>query len=675
MLLLEMLKPSLQCPAKYKRDEFKVEWMPSGLGKEKVRLEFQGKDKDETEFMIRPTVGSAGLGCIRRAGPDDRITRDSGYSRLPWLAPKLEFSAYRPLDAGWFRERLKQCQSSHSKCKLIQNSSRVDTGYRTLFVDVKRGCLVHGTLGKRYFALSYVWGNAPMLQTTQSSLPTLMKPAALDSGNDALSRVVKDAISLTQMLGERFLWVDALCIVQDDTFNKSQHISNMDLIYKQAALTIIAHSGTSSDSPLPGVTDDTRYPIVRSRWIGELKIISQSTSLGNLSISSPYDTRGWTYQEEALSPRRLYLYHSHASFECCTARYFDIIDGEEEVRQTWYEGASSVVAALQHRHATKDSPSPLPFDAENYRLYLETVRTFSDRNLTLQSDRLNAFSGMTKVLEKVFGTPFCDGLPERFLDSALLWSSRPKGGYEYDEWGYEADLNIYARNLDFPSWSWSGHTYSLDGYNGFALIFTQTDSRKILSEVAGFAVLCPGSDKPRRISRSKSSPLVDLTHGDRDVTQDISPDVLGRVARDQTTNILCFPARVVDGDCLLVDGLPSRLCSGRIFTAGTEWFCGMLYPDDSEVWRDPPRGRRRWIILSRGCVDGPDGPGFKQNQGVNYSEHFNKDKFKISCKWTFYHVMLVEYRGSDVVERLALGQIHIDAWPVNKERLQMVFLG
>lgn len=66
----------------------------------------------------------------------------------------------------------------------------------------------------------------------------------------------------------------------------------MDLIYKQAALTIIAHSGTSSNSPLPGITEGTRFPIMRSRQIGGLEIISQSTSLGNPSISPRYDTRG-----------------------------------------------------------------------------------------------------------------------------------------------------------------------------------------------------------------------------------------------------------------------------------------------------------------------------------------------------------------------------------------------
>ncbi|KAJ4182980.1 hypothetical protein NW759_017105 [Fusarium solani] len=677
MLLLEMLKPSLHCPAEYDRNEFKVEWIPGDLGKEKVWLEFDSEDEnnDNIEFMIWPMVGGTHLGSIRRAESADLITHDSGYGRLPWLAPSLEISAYQPINTGRFRERLEQCQRNHSICRAIQNSTSVDTNYWTLFVDVDRGCLVHGTLGQKYLALSYVWGNAPTLQTTQKSLAELMQPASLDSKHEALSRVVRDAITLTQMLGERFLWVDALCIVQDDAANKSRHISNMDLIYKQAALTIIAHSATSSDSPLQGVTDGTRFPIVRSRRIGGLEVISQSMSLQSPSISSRYDTRGWTYQEEVLSPRRLYIYHSHACFECCTARYFDVIDREEEVRREWYGSTGEVVATLQHRHATRESHSPLPFDAENYQLYLETVRAFSARNLTLQSDRLNAFSGMVKVLDKIFETPFCDGLPERFLDAALLWSSHPKGRYHLYEWEYEGHLKIYARNPDFPSWSWSGHGYRLEGYNGFALIFTQSDCRKILSEVAGFAVLSPGDDQPRRISRSTSCPLVDLAQGDQDVTQNLSPDVLDRVARAQTTNILCFPARVVDGDCLLIDGMPSRLCSGRIFTAGTEWYCGMLYPDDSEVWRDPPRGRRRWIILSRGCVEGPDGPGFEKKEGIGYSEHFNEDKFKIWCKWTYYHVMLVEEKGGDVVERLALGQIHIDAWPVDKERLETVFLG
>jgi Heterokaryon incompatibility protein (HET) len=676
MLVLEMLKPSLYCPAEYKRNEFKAEFIPQDLAQEKVQLKFETEsgetlghydDNHDIEFMMWLVVGSAYLSCIRREEPADLITRNSRYGRLPWLATTLEESTSKLLDIKQFRERLEQCHQSHSMCITIQRATSIDTEYRTLFIDVDQGCLVHGTLGQRYFALSYVWGNASTIRTTQKNLAELMQPDSLGASNEAISRVARDAISLTRKLGERFLWIDMLCIIQDDALNKSRHISNMDLIYKQAALTIIAHSGMNSDSPLPGIIEGTRFPIVRSQQIGGLKVISQSTSLGSPSISSRYDTRGWTYQEETLSPRRLYIYHTHASFECCTSKYFDVIDREEEVNHRWYSSASSVVAHLQHRHATKESGGPLEFDAEHYRLYLDTVRGFSSRNLTLQSDRLNAFSGMIKVLEKLFETPFCNGLPERFIDVALLWSSHPKGDYKYHEWGYEANLKIYLRNLDFSSWSWLGHNYALEGYNGFAL-------GKILSEIAGFAVLSPGSGQSRWISRSVSCPLVDLAKGDRDISQEISPEALSRVALAQRTSILCFFGRLVDGDYLLVDGHPSRLCSGRIFTAGTEWFCGLLYPDDSEVWRSPPRGRRHWIILSRGCVSGQDGPDFEKEEGISYSEHFNQEKFKIWCKWTFYHVMLVEERG-DVVERLAIGSIHIDAWPLDKERHEMVFLG
>jgi hypothetical protein len=99
MLLLEMLKPSLQCPAEYNRNEFKVEWIPRDLEKEKVRLEFDSENdenNDNIEFMIWPTVGSTRLGCIRGAEPADLITYDSRYGQLPWLAPKLEISAYQP---------------------------------------------------------------------------------------------------------------------------------------------------------------------------------------------------------------------------------------------------------------------------------------------------------------------------------------------------------------------------------------------------------------------------------------------------------------------------------------------------------------------------------------------------------------------------------------------------
>jgi hypothetical protein len=63
-------------------------------------------------------------------------------------------------------------------------------------------------------------------------------------------------MKLTKDLGERYLWVDANCIIQDNLRIKRQCIEDMDLIYTRAVLTIIAASGTGADDPLPGITSE-----------------------------------------------------------------------------------------------------------------------------------------------------------------------------------------------------------------------------------------------------------------------------------------------------------------------------------------------------------------------------------------------------------------------------------
>jgi Heterokaryon incompatibility protein (HET) len=64
---------------------------------------------------------------------------------------------------------------------------------------------------------------------------------------------VKDAIDLVESLGERYLWVDSLCIVQDDDEWKCSQINNMASIYANSHLTIIAADGDSSDYGLRGL--------------------------------------------------------------------------------------------------------------------------------------------------------------------------------------------------------------------------------------------------------------------------------------------------------------------------------------------------------------------------------------------------------------------------------------
>jgi hypothetical protein len=73
-----------------------------------------------------------------------------------------------------------------------------------------------------------------------------------------LPETIRDAIDFVRQFGERYLWVDALCIVQDDTENIKDLMGKMDLIYRGAIFTIIAAAGAGAESGLPGVQPGSR---------------------------------------------------------------------------------------------------------------------------------------------------------------------------------------------------------------------------------------------------------------------------------------------------------------------------------------------------------------------------------------------------------------------------------
>lgn len=66
----------------------------------------------------------------------------------------------------------------------------------------------------RYTALSYVWGGTSQIRYTHETRELLESPGGLLEVK--LPQTIMDAITVTQHLDVRFLWVDSLCILQDD---------------------------------------------------------------------------------------------------------------------------------------------------------------------------------------------------------------------------------------------------------------------------------------------------------------------------------------------------------------------------------------------------------------------------------------------------------------------------
>jgi hypothetical protein len=111
--------------------------------------------------------------------------------------------------------------------------------------------------GGQYLALSYVWGTPSVLCTKLENLEAHKVPGTLTQSNDQIVMVIKDAMKLTADIEQRYLWVDSLCIVQDGP-EKMDTINQMDLVYRNSLVTIVAVTGDHANVGLPGVRPHTR---------------------------------------------------------------------------------------------------------------------------------------------------------------------------------------------------------------------------------------------------------------------------------------------------------------------------------------------------------------------------------------------------------------------------------
>jgi hypothetical protein len=359
------------------------------------------------------------------------------------------------INVGALRVWLKDCDSNHGEiCNRNFGESTTDArpadDVPLILIDVVRLYLVESTSNEKYFALSYVWGTVDMLLTLTENFEARKDPGGL--AGLPFPKTMFDAIQLVRSLGETYLWIDALCIVQDDKIQKARDIANMNVVYSKAFATIVAIHGTSADAGLPGVRPKTREPqkvetLIIKAGSEDLDYDPDSSDDNNVAInlvatppelhlaleSSLWDSRGWTFQERLLSRRCIYFSQNYLYFQCgersrvlsecgINEQISDDDDDDDE-----YEGQRKalIVTALDNPlYDLAPSLVDLPAEskrAETFRAYSKLVEKYTRRRLTYDSDIINAFLGTFKALETFQGQVLC-GLPLPSLDLALLWT-------------------------------------------------------------------------------------------------------------------------------------------------------------------------------------------------------------------------------------------------------------
>ncbi|QDS75313.1 hypothetical protein FKW77_001554 [Venturia effusa] len=293
-------------------------------------------------------------------------------------------------------------------------------------VSVDRGCLVKASAQHRYAALSYVWGQVPMLKTTRLNLDDLLREGALFQQNDPVPKTVSHTISLVRLLGIPYLWVDCLCIVQDDTDNLTHQLQSMASIYASAYVTIVAATGSNADHGLKGirgVTDSRQFS--PDRVYGIRDRIQPTTSI--------WYSRGWTFQEMVFS-RRIIMLQYEIAIWACNSRSWDELTTDLK---------SPGFRLFQFGAKLQVLPCP---DVEQY---ISLVMDYNTRRLTHTHDAYRAIAGLISALSKEFHGGFVSGLPQMFFESALLWQpSHPMERRSSSPSSGEKDY--------FPSWSWLG---------------------------------------------------------------------------------------------------------------------------------------------------------------------------------------------------------------------------
>lgn len=173
---------------------------------------------------------------------------------------------------------------SHNLCH-----GSVDKVIRLKLIDCETKLVIAAPPSLVYVALSYVRG-----EETNSVLTAPSEHDLIHS--QKFSKTIQDAIYITKELGYQCLWVDKYCIDQGKANEKHQQIGQMDEIYQAADLTIIASSGFSAYSGLPGVDGTPRKSQLAAKY-EEFRILSTMTHPYHQIPASHWASRGWTLQE------------------------------------------------------------------------------------------------------------------------------------------------------------------------------------------------------------------------------------------------------------------------------------------------------------------------------------------------------------------------------------------
>ncbi|KAK3984324.1 heterokaryon incompatibility protein-domain-containing protein [Cladorrhinum sp. PSN332] len=373
----------------------------------------------------------------------------------------------RPVPQVWdssiLRHWLDTCVHSHAPCRIPATVMDMTIDEEppelpTRVIDVgsadpvRHPVLVETSGAKgRYLALSHCWGPATASITKTERANMLRRSQEIPI--NVMSRNFQHAVQVTRTLGFRYLWIDSLCIVQDDPGDWAVESAKMAEVYSRASLTIAAANSASVDE---GFLKQRRNP----RTVKLPYRDAPGVTMGCFTVAEPSEedakelrdhfraeveqgplsARGWTLQERLLARRIAFFGRDQLHWECRSVRW-----SENTRRQPIRYQESSAPGLVALRGLPIFGSSPVQDREKLLNDWYRVLAEFTKRGLTRKEDKLPALSGIAKVISHGLGpsfdTTYRAGLWTCDLPRALLWTT------------FAPDAGTGA-SLPGPSWSW-----------------------------------------------------------------------------------------------------------------------------------------------------------------------------------------------------------------------------
>jgi hypothetical protein len=314
---------------------------------------------------------------------------------------------------------LQRCSKYHAQCGPID----IDVPLPTRLIDVASGLRLVETKGMhgRYVCLSHCWGkSSPEGVTKRDSLKASLQSISFET----LPKTFRDAVSFTRMLGVQYLWIDSLCIIQDDEADWRFEAGQMAGIYQNAILTLGATAAASDSEGFFSVIAPEYEPIElygatpdgKTYWVHVRRRISHHL------LSLPLFQRGWIYQERLLSSRFLHFTANELIWECK-----EEMDCECESTKEGGAGGKRSHSYARHYNNLK-STYLQTFTASPHLVQINwrvIVSMYTTLKLSISRDKLPALSGIAKQFRVLRpDDKYLAGLWRASFIDDLLWSSQ-----------------------------------------------------------------------------------------------------------------------------------------------------------------------------------------------------------------------------------------------------------